>query len=488
MSSDNSNPLPDIFIYETNRMLEQVEGIMLAGERAGALTPGSINEIFRAMHTIKGSAAMMSCEGISRLAHAVEDMFHFIRENNGAAVAWSDACDLVLQACDFIRGETAKIASGMEPDGRQEGLSARIHEYLGRLASAAETAPLPAREDPLKTGKGVFRYTAHVAFEEGCRMENIRAFGLVYSLKDLCAELMHRPEDLLDDDAASDAIVKHGFDLSFTSGEDRSRLEKLFDRTMFVKSFTLEAVGEPPPRSARQQISVDAGKLDNLMALAGEIAACDFRKNARHLSKLTRELKDLVMSMRMIPVANAFHSMERIVRDMGKKLGKEAELSISGENTEADRSIIDNLSDPLMHLVRNAMDHGLEQREERLKAGKPPVGRITLSAANTGSGVLITVSDDGRGIDREKILRRARERSLLQKAEADMTDRDVFSLILLPGFSTKDEVTEFSGRGVGMDVVRENIEKVGGSVSIESEPGQGTTVTIRIPQTRGDRS
>jgi two-component system chemotaxis sensor kinase CheA len=168
---------------------------------------------------------------------------------------------------------------------------------------------------------------------------------------------------------------------------------------------------------------------------------------------------------------------------MSKRLEKEAELSILGEDTEVDKNIIDNLSDPLMHLIRNAMDHGLESQEERLAAGKPAEGRIKLEAVNTGGDVIITVTDDGRGLDREQILKKARENGMLTKAEADMTDREVCNLVLLPGFSTKEQVTEFSGRGVGMDVVRKNIEKVGGTVALDSVYGVGTTVTIRIPLT-----
>ena len=370
---------------------------------------------------------------------------------------------------------------------------------------------------------GILRYSAHVTFDENCQMENIRAFGLIHNMKDLCIDLTYQPEDLLDNDATADTIAKGGFTLAFTSKEDRGRFEHIFDQTMFLKTFTLDAEGEPAAQAAaaarpatapapdavpapaqaaqaqetqpqaahdepvqddaaaqrenllktvkQSQISVNIAKLDSLMDLVGEIVINEamvthnpdlkglqienFNKAARQLRKLTDELQDLVMSVRMIPVANTFHKMTRIVRDMGKRLDKEAELSIIGEDTEVDKNIIDNLSDPLMHLIRNAMDHGLEPREERIALGKPEEGRISLEAVNTGGDVLITVSDDGRGLNREKILKRARERNLLTKAESDMTDKDIYALILLPGFSTKDEITEFSGRGVGMDVVQQ---------------------------------
>ena len=189
------------------------------------------------------------------------------------------------------------------------------------------------------------------------------------------------------------------------------------------------------------------------------------------------------MSIRMVPIGGTFRKMQRIVRDMSHKLGKDVEFVTVGEETEVDKNIIDHLSDPLMHLIRNAMDHGVEPEEERLRSGKPRKARITLSAQNAGGDVKISVSDDGSGMDKEKILKKAAENGLLTKPAGEMSDREIFSLIMLPGFSTNDKVTEFSGRGVGMDVVKQNIEEVGGSISIKSIKGEGTTMTIIIPLT-----
>jgi two-component system, chemotaxis family, sensor kinase CheA len=561
--TDNSNPLFEIFIFETTQNLEQLEEIMLKSEKDKSLSSDSINEIFRIMHTIKGSSAMMMYDNVSTLAHAVEDMFYFIRENKGLAVAFTEIVDFVLQASDFIKNEIAKIMNDMQADGSPDDLAGKIHEYVNLLKSG-EAAPVaakpttgpksaPAAQQAESAGQaavpaaitaqqakdGIVRYSAHVWFDENCQMENIRAFGLIHNLKDLCIDLNYQPDNLLDEVGPAEQIVKDGFYLSFTSTEGRARFEHEIDQTMFLKSFTLqedmsqaeeanqaetsEAAIQPQAeavqhedaaavhddsqekkdillKSVKQsQISVNIVKLDSLMDLVGEIVINEsmvthnpdlaglqmdnFQKAARQLRKLTDELQDLVMSLRMIPVANTFHKMTRIVRDMSKRLSKEADLAILGEDTEVDKNIIDNLSDPLMHLIRNAMDHGLEPTEERLAIGKSEVGNIRLEAVNTGGDVLITIVDDGRGLDKQKILRKAKERNLLPKAESEMTDRDICNLILLPGFSTKDQVTEFSGRGVGMDVVRKNIEKVGGSVSIESVDGKGTTVTIKIPLT-----
>lgn len=209
----------------------------------------------------------------------------------------------------------------------------------------------------------------------------------------------------------------------------------------------------------------------------------NFNKAAMQLHKITSELQDIVMSIRMVPLSNTFHKMHRIVRDMSKKLNKDVQLELVGEETEVDKNIIEHISDPLMHLVRNAIDHGIEQVEERVASGKSKTGKIYLEAKNVGGDVLISIRDDGKGLSKEKILTRAREINLLLKPESEMTDKEIHNLILLPGFSTNDKVTEYSGRGVGMDVVTKNIEVIGGVVSIESREGIGSVFNIKIPLT-----
>jgi two-component system chemotaxis sensor kinase CheA len=189
------------------------------------------------------------------------------------------------------------------------------------------------------------------------------------------------------------------------------------------------------------------------------------------------------MSIRMVPLSLTFHKMHRIVRDMRKKLGKEVELEIIGEATEVDKNVIENISDPIMHLLRNAIDHGIELPEERMALGKAAQGKVTLEALSAGSEVLVIIRDDGRGLDKDKILKRAKEKNLVLRADNDLSDKEIYSYILYPGFSTKDSVTEFSGRGVGMDVVTKNINAIGGTVIIDSTLGKGTTITLKIPLT-----
>ncbi len=247
-------------------------------------------------------------------------------------------------------------------------------------------------------------------------------------------------------------------------------------------------------------ISVNLAKLDALHDIVGEIITTEsmvisnpdleglelesFNKAARDLKKLTGELQDTVMSIRMVPLAGVFQKMNRIVRDMRKKLNKDVEFVMEGEDTEVDKSIVDSLQDPIMHLVRNCMDHGIEDDvQDRIYAGKPEKGTLRLSAQNASGEVVITISDDGAGIDPDKIMAKAKRMNLLTKPESDYSEKEIQNLILLPGFSTNEQVTEFSGRGVGMDVVKANVEKCNGTIIVDSTKGVGTNFIIKIPLT-----
>jgi two-component system chemotaxis sensor kinase CheA len=254
------------------------------------------------------------------------------------------------------------------------------------------------------------------------------------------------------------------------------------------------------PSVVRQSIiGVNVDKLDRLMDLVGEMVIAesmvtqhpelrglelvDFNKAARQLRKIINEVQGFVMSMRMVPLATTFQKMHRVVRDMSKNLEKKVELEIIGEETEVDKNIIEHVSDPLLHLVRNAIDHGLESAAERRKKGKTEVGKVVLEARNAGNDILIMVRDNGKGLNKEKLMKQAKKKGLLYKPEREMTDKEIYNLIFAPGFSTKEQTTEFSGRGVGMDVVTNNIEKMGGEVLVDSVPEQGMTITLKIPLT-----
>ena len=250
-------------------------------------------------------------------------------------------------------------------------------------------------------------------------------------------------------------------------------------------------------------ISVNVSKMDMLMDLIGELVISEsvvmqnpdlkvpgldltnFNKAATQMAKISTDLQNVIMSMRMVPLTNTFQKMNRIVFDVSRKLGKDINFEMVGENTEVDKNIIEHISDPLMHLVRNAVDHGIETDEERLASGKKEKGKVTLSAKTEAGKVWISVTDNGKGLEREKILAKARKQGLLEDGKPDSayTDKEVYQFITLPGFSTNEQVTEYSGRGVGMDVVVQNIQAIGGLLEIESTPGEGSTMNLKIPLT-----
>lgn len=556
-----------MYVLENSQLLEQLEELLLGGEKNEGLSKEQIDETFRVMHTIKGSSAMMEYNDVATLAHAVEDLFSKIRETNPPESEWERIFDIVLESIDFFKEEIEKIQDGNAPDGDPQKLCSELAELRKRLEGEegiGEPAT-PAQDDDAKQAQGLNdiarsllgnlkalpgdkKFWAKILFEKGCQMETIRADSIKMSIKDLYSSILTWPEDLETEHDAE--IAENGFWMAFSTPEEYEEIIKQkVEETMLVESVLFgeedeaaapaatadlkqqeaekepadergedTAQKEPAPqkepsgdnkgkkkqgkddKTVKQSfISVNVNKIDKLMNLVGEIVTTEsmvtknsdladlhlenFEKQARQLRKLTDELQDIVMSIRMVPVAATFHKMQRIVRDIGKKTNKEAELVIIGEDTEVDKNIIDNLSDPLMHLIRNAMDHGIETPEERSAAGKDPRGKITLEANSTSGDIIVRVMDDGIGMDRAKIIQKAYEKGLTSKPENEITDKEAYGFTLLPGFSTNDAVTEYSGRGVGMDVVHKNLEKIGGSITVDSEHGKGTTITMHIPLT-----
>ncbi len=652
MDASGRQSMLEMYIFENVQMIEQLEDLLIESEQTGQVTLDAVNEVFRIMHTIKGSSAMMEFDQVAALAHALEDLFDVLRVQPGIQVDTQLLTDQVLQSADFFKEEIAKAEAGDTLDGDAASLINQVRRFHQQLISddaaehtenaaaavpeksakksaensganatendakkteskpasvpdilsepdfASASEPDPASESEAKPRKppvidlgenGPASYYAKIFFEEGCQMENMHAFAIVHNLQSHVVEQYCFPADIADDEATAGIIQKQGFALYFTAFEPQEDLFAVLDQSMFMESLDLsridaipesvisgEAQSDPldPKYISRDNaadetsdllqsaagdddsgadayaaadreegqkqaliaddmsdddpmtvaggnaaagaiipaakekatgmrtqsvISVHISKLDTLMDLVGELVISEamvthnpeldnleldsFHKAARQLNKLTNELQDIVMSIRMVPVAATFHKMQRIVRDMTRKLNKNVQLQLLGEETEVDKSIIDQLGDPLMHLIRNGLDHGIESPADRLAAGKPEEGTLTLEARNAGSDVWITIRDDGKGIDPKVILEKARDKGLLDKPENEYSEKEILSFILLPGFSTKDAVSEFSGRGVGMDVVRENIEKIGGTINIDSEKGKGTAFQIRIPLT-----
>lgn len=528
-----TDPMIEVFVFESQQLLESLEGVLLEGEKSHQLTGEQINEIFRTMHTIKGSASMMGYDNLAHVAHAVEDLFSLIRENASGSHDWGKIFDMVLAVADIIKADVAAIAAGNEPGTQGQQIIKDVRDYLAVIQNAPPALGAGGSGEAPHFAAGAEYsdapfYKIKIQFEEDCQMESIRAFGVVNEITPLCFQVAHVPDDLMAE-SATGQIRSSGFTLYVQSAENPDTLKELVDATIFLKSASLihldeghddlpekmrpkrPAEGAAPDGAApRRQnadtgmakqnfISVNVNKLDRLMDLVGEIVTTEsmvtknpeiakqniesFERSGQQMRKLINELRDTVMSIRMVPVSTSFHKMQRIVRDMSKKIGKEVQLDIIGEETEVDKNVIDTLNDPLMHLIRNAVDHGIETPDERIKKGKDPTGHLVLEARNTGGDVMILIQDDGKGLNRAQLISKATDKGLTTKADAEISDKEAFGFIFAPGFSTKDQVTEFSGRGVGMDVVRRNIEKIGGSISVDSAIDAGTTIQIRIPLT-----
>ena len=547
----SSEPMLDMYIFETTQNIEQLEKSILSSEDAGCYSQSSINEIFRIMHTIKGSSAMMLFNNVSVLAHAIEDLFYYLREQKPDKIDCSVLSDHILSGVDFIKVELQKIIDREKADGNPDEIIRDIKSYLNLIkqenpnAVQCEKKTLEGEQpryyitpNKAQLSQNIYSYKAVLFFEEGCEMENIRAYTIVHNIKEFTDSVYYYPDDIIDNDDSIDVIKQQGFTVYLKTNKSYNEINKFFNQTVFLKDLELVELTDdseinkflnpekssiektaPEPvlishtnsenketpekevslSSGQSIISVSITKLDKLMDLVGEMVISEamvtqnpdlkglqldnFQKAARQLHKITSDIQDMVMSIRMVPLDTTFQKMHRIVRDMGRKLNKEVKLELVGEETEVDKNIIEHISDPLMHLVRNSIDHGIEPAEERAVKGKPVSGKITLEARNSGSDVLIMVKDDGKGLNKRKILDKAIKNGLLFKPEEEMTDKEIYNLIFLPGFSTKDSVTEFSGRGVGMDVVVRNIESGGGSVSVDSEEGKGSVIILKIPLT-----
>lgn len=515
----------DIYLFETNSLLEQLEEILMNCEKADDFDQDSINEIFRIMHTIKGSSAMMEFTSLSTVAHRIEDLFNYVRSNGVAEQFKSELFDLMFKCNDFLESEISNVENNMPLTIDIGNLVQEINDMLKKISTGedapqatAQAAPAEAHETSAAipaANAATKQYGVKVFFDPEAQMENLRAFMLVKAISDTGVTFHYEPSDIQTNPGTLEIVKNDGLLIMFNSDDERKRAVHTIEQFIYTKDYSLLEI---EPNTAKKQedtthdkntpqqhaqatpkqslINVNLAKLDTLMDLVGEIVISEstvtalptlgkldmeaFSKASRELSKLTDNLQEIVMSLRMVPVAGAFQKMHRIVRDMCKKLNKDVDLVLVGEETEVDKTIVDNIGDPLMHLVRNAMDHGIEDTATRIARGKPEKGTITLSAQNTGSEILITIADDGGGMDPDKILKKAREKGLA-KPDVEYTTKEILQFTLAPGFSTKEKATEFSGRGVGMDVVKQNVEKVGGTVFIESELGKGTQIVFKIP-------
>ncbi len=558
----NADNMLDMYLYENGQLLEQLEEIVLENKDEEAFDENNINEIFRIMHTIKGSSGVMKYDNIMKTSHKLEDIFYFLRENRNVEEHHMELTEIIFQVLDFINGEMDKIRDGNDPDGENTDLIDKMQKFLDKLKSKEEQTgssnitlgPNQFYIAPQVSGEDKF-FRVRITYLADTQMCNLRAYSAVYAIKEVTEDVHYSPEDILTNEASGEEILKQGFLMlihgNFTEEKLRNMLDTTpeidhidiseCDKSEFDSGFVpLEAPSSQPVESAHADnkaesepqpgdyviqkeagkakqitrtkkkkehkqsfMSVNIDKMNLLMNLMGEMVIAEsvvlqnpdlqvpgldlsnFQKAAAQMSKITTEMQELIMSMRMMPLTNTFQKMNRTVFDVSRKLGKDIEFEMIGDTTEVDKNIIETISDPLMHLVRNAVDHGIETKEERLASGKTEKARVTLEAKNEGGKVWISVSDNGKGLNRKKLYKKAWENGILpdNRVESDYTDKEIFQFITYPGFSTKEQVTEYSGRGVGMDVVVKNIQKIGGVLDIESVEGQGSTMTMKIPLT-----
>lgn len=583
----NTEDMLDVYLFENQQLLERLQEIVLEHKDDDCFDDDSINEIFRAMHTIKGSSGMMMFDEVTGVAHKLEDVFYYLRESKPQNVPHIELVEHVLAVADFISGEMEKIQENGKPDGDASEIIASVDAFLRKIKG--EDPDSSQKEEPKKEENGAMQfyiapmatsashfYKIYLTFRSDAALANIHAYKVVFDLKDKAEDLLYYPEDIVTNEASAEEILENGFKMLLQSQASKDELEQiitagyeiekvdivecsaadfqrgfdsfgseiLIDLDSSVEDIQKKAAQsgdgtagvffEAPPAKAEKiapgdfvieskapgktkklakdkpkknektaYISVDVAKMDMLMDLIGELVISEsvvlqnqdlrvpglkldnFHKAAGQMMKIATDLQNVIMSMRMVPLTNTFQKMNRIVFDVSRKLGKDVEFEMVGDTTEVDKNIIEHISDPLMHLVRNSVDHGIETMEEREKAGKKDKGRVTISAKTESGKVWISVSDNGTGLNRDKILAKARKQGLLDMYKPDnaYTDKEVYQLITLPGFSTNENVTEYSGRGVGMDVVVSNIQSIGGALEIESTPGQGSTMIMKIPLT-----
>ncbi len=539
--SDFDRSMIEMFTFEMSQLLQHLEQNIVQGDTGYSMD--GINEIFRVMHTIKGSAAMMEFTGIAVSAHAIEDLFFYLREENPSDVDFSKITDLVLSSVDFIKEEIAKIEADAPADGDDSENIARIKEFLNFIKGGAKPEPAKPDAQPASIGNSTAEVSPEdvpenanvfdvvLRFDDGCEMENVRAFTVVHNIKDHVISCASVPENLIDE-ASIDIIRANGLKLKIVTYQILEELREMLAATIYLKELSIEpekhdaapeekkssngassasvssASAHSAVKDANQSIkkaagssmiSVNVGKLDDLLKLMGELVISEamvtqnpeleglaldgFYKEARQLKSIIKEMQNTIMSLRMVPLSATFFKMNRIVRDMCKQLGKDIQLEIYGEETEVDKNIIEHIADPIMHIIRNSADHGIELPETREAGGKDPKGTISLEAESSGSDVIIRIRDDGAGLNKAKILNKAKNNGMLTKPENEYSDKEIFQFVFMPGFSTNEKVTEFSGRGVGMDVVFKNLELVNGQVFVDSTPGEGSTFTMKIPLT-----
>ncbi len=531
-----------IFFEESFEGLEAMESGLLNLD-LGAADPEEINGIFRAAHSIKGGSGTFGFTAIADFTHVLETLLDEMRD--GRRSVTKEAVDRLLESVDCLRGMLSDTQAGEEIDAARAAQVKEALEALLKGAQGGQPADAVVQDEPVQgtpsagwrirfaphlhlfhTGNDPFRLLRELDALGGMsvrvdlsRMPALEAFDpedcyLSWEIvlegdvrREEVAEIFEWVEDDCDLHMEPLAVQENDSPATKDAGGDPPLAEETVAADNKVRP-PAQAQPRPERRSGAERrastkdtgsIRVNIDKIDSLINMVGELvitqsmlsqlndgdAAADFerlRDGLEQLERNTRELQESVMQIRMLPISFSFNRFPRLVRDLSGKLNKQVELVMSGEQTELDKTVLEKIGDPLVHLVRNSLDHGIESPELRRAAGKPEIGTIRLNAYHQGGNVVIEVMDDGAGLDRDKVLAKALERGLVE-ADEPLSDERVYDLIFQPGFSTAEQVSDVSGRGVGMDVVRRNIKDLGGTVEVHSSPGQGSTFTIRLPLT-----
>jgi two-component system chemotaxis sensor kinase CheA len=506
---DPAEYLP-LFIAECREHLQELNVSIVALES----TPGDtarVDAIFRVVHSVKGMAGTMGFPGMMRLTHEMEEVFELIRQRRGAVAR--ETIDVVLECIDELSAALDAIEEGGEEKIDPQPLIPRLRALV-RLREPSDQPGVrdgDRREAPASAALPTLAPTFRVEFAATASMPSVLTYVLLSELRDrdMLVSSVPSADELSDWDGRTVEITcSEGCVLADVEGvafavEGVARVTAAGDAhveghaTRGGVPSHRDAQGSPAAAIARARtVRVDAERLDQLMHFMGELvvhrtqlAALVAQADVPGLPQAMQELERasyalgaMVMKVRMIEIEAVFARLPRLVRDTAAKLGKEVELIVSGAETELDRTVVDALGDPLVHLVRNAIDHGLEPSEERVAAGKRPVGRLMISARQAGRGVVITVRDDGGGIDQAKVAAGARRQGLLGHDER-LTNEQAQDMLFKAGFSTASEVGETSGRGVGLDAARDAVRALGGDIVIQSESGAGTLAEIRLPLT-----
>ncbi|MFN8908292.1 MAG: chemotaxis protein CheA [Betaproteobacteria bacterium] len=454
------------FLTEAGELLGEVDNKLVELEKR----PGDralLDDIFRGFHTIKGGAGFLNVQQLVQLCHLTENLFDQLRK---ATLALSpDLLDVIMSATMVIRDMFAFLERGAMPPSADDALLAALQHAIDgspvlvvsapAAVAAAAVAPASAEPDWEALMHSVTGVASTASTTPAVRAVTERTAG-------------RRVSDQPDSDGAR------------AGRREADRVVVSQETTIRIDTVRLDQV-----LNLSGEIGLAKNRLNCLRTdlLAGKTGADTLRsldEAVSHLDVLVGDLQNAVMKTRMQPIGRLFQKYPRVARDMARQLGKHVELVLSGEETELDKTMIEELGDPLIHLVRNAVDHGIEQPEERQAAGKPETATVRLSAQQLGDHIMIEISDDGRGMKPEALRRKAVEKGLIDaEAAASMDDRHALQLIFLPGFSTKDTASNFSGRGVGMDVVKTNITKLNGRIEVKSVPGQGSTIVIALPLT-----